>query len=377
MDKSDISRDQYMLKGSLTKKGYDWWWHSFTAYNKKTGKPCPFFIEFFIINPDLGGKKPIFGQLKENRDSGRKPSYVMVKAGAWGDKPVQLHGFYGIDDLQISKGKMDLKVGSCSLSETSTKGSITAEGMENHPEYMSDNGKMKWDLKISKRVAFNVGYGASAFFRKINCFSMFWHAEGMKTEYSGSVWFNNEEYEVIPEKSYGYADKNWGSDFTSPWVWISSCNLKSRVDGRSLKNSVFDAGGGCPIVFGIPIKRKLLIGIHYEGKNYEFNFSKLWKGVKTTFQFQEDKDQVSWHIETRNFKSRAIIDCVCDKKEMLLINYEGPDGMKRHNCLWNGGNGHGRLQLFSKVHGKEVLIDDMDFYNAGCEYGEYDDDNTR
>ncbi len=26
MNKSDITRDAYMLKGPLAKKGYDWWW---------------------------------------------------------------------------------------------------------------------------------------------------------------------------------------------------------------------------------------------------------------------------------------------------------------------------------------------------------------
>ena len=43
---------------------------------------------------------------------------------------------------------------------------------------------------------------------------MYWHAQGVKTEYSGTVTLDGEEYVVLPEKSYGYADKNWGSDFT-------------------------------------------------------------------------------------------------------------------------------------------------------------------
>ena len=38
MNKSDIERDYFMLKGPLAKRGYDWWWHSFTGYNKKTGE---------------------------------------------------------------------------------------------------------------------------------------------------------------------------------------------------------------------------------------------------------------------------------------------------------------------------------------------------
>ena len=38
MNKSDITRDFCMLKGPLAKKGYDWWWHNFTAENEKTGE---------------------------------------------------------------------------------------------------------------------------------------------------------------------------------------------------------------------------------------------------------------------------------------------------------------------------------------------------
>ena len=35
MNKSDLKRDYFMLKGPLAKKGYDWWWHSLTAYNPR------------------------------------------------------------------------------------------------------------------------------------------------------------------------------------------------------------------------------------------------------------------------------------------------------------------------------------------------------
>lgn len=31
----------------------------------------------------------------------------------------------------------------------------------------------------------------------------------------------------------------------------------------------------------------------------------------------------------------------CKKADMLLVNYEASDGSKRHNRLWNGGNGEG------------------------------------
>lgn len=371
MLKSDTSRNKHMLKGPLSEKGYDWWWHSFTAYNRETGEAKPFFIEFFVINPALGGGSPIYGQLPENKQNGVKPSYVMVKVGAWGKNATQLHGFYGIDELEISNKSLNVKVGDCALTETSTHGEILVTDAEEHPEYMCDNGHMKWDLIISKKIPYNVGYGASPFFRDLNSFEMFWHAEGMKTEYAGMIELDGETYDVIPSHSFGYADKNWGSNFTSPWVWISSCNMTSRVSGKKLDNSVFDVGGGCPVVFGKSLDRKLLICICYEGKEYEFSFARFLHGVHTDFDCYETECDIVWHIETHTPKAKAIIDCECPKGEMLLINYEAPNGLKRHNRLWNGGTGTGRIRLFDKVDGISVLVDDIDFKNAGCEYGEY------
>ena len=63
----DIARNQFMLTGPLAKRGYDWWWHSFTGYNAITGKKQAFFIEFFCVNPALGEDEPVFGQLPENK----------------------------------------------------------------------------------------------------------------------------------------------------------------------------------------------------------------------------------------------------------------------------------------------------------------------
>ena len=76
---------------------------------------------------------------------------------------------------------------------------VSEEEAQDHPEYMCDAGDMMWDLDIDKKITFNVGYGANSLFRKLNSFEMFWHAEGIKTEYSGTIWLDGEEYEVIPE----------------------------------------------------------------------------------------------------------------------------------------------------------------------------------
>ena len=371
----DITRDAFMLHGPLARHGYDWWWHSFTAQDAETGEDKPFFIEFFACNPALGEDLPVLGQLPRNRQAGKKPSYLMVKAGTWGQDACQLHRFFGWKEVSMhADAPYEVKAADCQASETVLKGriSISKEEAQAHPEWMCDAGELAWDLTVDKQIAFNVGYGAGKPLREAEAFCMYWHAEGMKSAYSGSVTFNGRQYRVVPESCYGYADKNWGRDFTSPWVWLSSNCLVSRKTGRRLENSVFDIGGGRPKVYFVPLDRRLLGVFYYEGKEYDFNFSKLHLRVKTEFSFEEQEDQVVWHVSQENIHAVMETEVCCQKKDMLLINYEAPDGRKRHNRLWNGGNGRGLVKLYEKRNGSLELVDEVEASHIGCEYGEYD-----
>ena len=374
-NKHDITRDALMLHGPLRDQGYDWWWHSFTAQDEITGEDRPFFIEFFLCNPDLAEDEPVFGQLARNRETVKRPSYLMVKAGTWGDDHCQLHRFFAWKDISVhEKAPYSIAADDCFAGETALKGSIsiTSEDAAAHPEWMCNAGEMKWELKIDKQIAFNVGYGASKPLRDAEAFAMYWHAEGMKSAYSGFVEFNGRRYTVSPERSYGYADKNWGRDFTSPWVWLSSNCLISKKTGKQLENSVFDIGGGRPKIYFVPLDRRLLGVFFYEGKEYDFNFSKLHLLVKTEFSFEEQEDRVVWHVRQENIHAVMETEIFCNKKDMLFINYEAPDGTKKHNRLWNGGNGWGTIRLYEKNGKENVLIDEITASKVGCEYGEYD-----
>lgn len=364
-NRHDTARNACQLFGGQAKRGYDWWWHSFTGRNAVTGEEKGFFIEYFVCNPAHGGDEPRFGQL------GDTPSYLMVKAGSWGEDGAQLHRFFGWNQAEISmKTPFSVRAEDCYADETTLRGSvsITPEQAQSHPEWMCQSGSMRWDLKVDKKVAYRVGYGASSLFRKLQLFAMFWHAEGMKSAYTGQVEWNGETYFVTPETCYGYADKNWGKDFTSPWVWLSSNNLTSELTGKALQDSVFDIGGGCPKIGPVALKRKLLSAYWHEGKGYEFNFSKFWTFTRTKFHCHETETQIVWHVEQKTWRNRMVTDITCQKKDMLLVNYEAPDGAKRHTRLWNGGNGEGKVKLY---RGKK-LIDSVICKNVGCEYGEYD-----
>ncbi|MBQ6465181.1 MAG: hypothetical protein IJJ43_02800 [Oscillospiraceae bacterium] len=373
----DISRDQFMLRGPLARKGYDWWWHSLTAENAETGEKKPFYIEFFTCNPARAKKEPVIvWNDPEKQKRGILPSYVMVNVGFWGKEKGQLHNFYAWKDVQMHRNApYSISCGGCTCSETHTEGSVTVTPAEAklHPEWMSDAGSMSWKLDIDKQIAFHVGYGASKFFRGANAFEMFWHAEGMKSKYSGEIVLNGVKYLVRPETCNGYADKNWGGDFTSPWVWLSSNNLRSRITGRKLENSVFNIGGGRPKIGPVALDRKLLGEFYYEGKDYEFNFSKFWTLSGTKFDCEETEDEIHWHVVQTTANAKLDTEIRCKKADMLNINYEAPTGLKRHNRLWNGGNGTGVLKLYKRgALGKWVLIDEVEAEGIGCEYGEYD-----
>ena len=370
----DIERDAFMLDGTFAFEGYDWWWHSFTGVNDRTGEEKQFFVEFFTCNPALGKDVPVLGQSPENRARHKRPSYLMVKAGCWGEGKCQLHRFFPWNKVRITDSvPFMVHIDDCTVSETILRGSVTVtEEQALDPGYMCGVGSMQWDLRIDKKIPFNVGYGASEPLRKAKAFEMYWHAEGMKSLYKGTVTLNGEHYTVTPGTSYGYADKNWGRNFTSPWVWLSSWSLISTRTGKRLENSVFDIGGGCPKIYGVPLKRKLLGAFLYEGTPYEFNFSKPWTGTKTVFRSKETGSEIFWYVVQENNNAVMTTRVRCRKKDMLLVNYEAPDGSKRHNRLWNGGNGVGLIRLYKKSSdGRRTLIDEIKADRIGCEYGEY------
>lgn len=369
--KHDTRRNACQLYGAQARDGYDWWWHSFTAIHDETGEERPFYIEFFLCNPDRRADQPILGQLPENREKGLRPSYLMVNVGTWGKHPRQLHRFFSWDETTVDYGvPYRVEAADCLATETALKGSVsvTEEEAKAHPEWMSDSGQMEWNLSVNKQIPFNVGYGAGTLMRRLQLFEMFWHAEGMKTAYKGTVILDGESYTVSPGTCFGYADKNWGKDFTTPWLWLSSNDLVSEITGKRLRNSVFDIGGGRPKIGPVSLKGKLLSAFWYEGKGYEFNFSKFWTLTRTKFSCRETEDLILWHVEQRTWRNRMVTDVTCRKKDMLLIRYEAPNGTQRHTRLWNGGNGTGTVELYHC--GK--LVDRIRAGHIGCEYGEYD-----
>ena len=86
MNQFDANRNAEMLCGTLAKRGYVRWWHSFSGVQPDSGEIRTFFVEYFIVNPSLGGTQPILAQHPYFRKRNMKPSYVMIKAGVFPDE---------------------------------------------------------------------------------------------------------------------------------------------------------------------------------------------------------------------------------------------------------------------------------------------------
>ena len=83
-------------------------------------------------------------------------------------------------------------------------------------------------------------------------------------------------------------------------------------------------------VFHIPLKQKLLTCFHYEGTNFEFNFSKFWTFTQTKFSCMETDKDIIWQVRTANATGAMKVKVVCPKEEMLLMRYVAPDGEEKH-----------------------------------------------
>ncbi len=362
-----IDRNQYMLRGPLAALGYDWWWHNFTARHAETGEEKAFFIEYFVCNPAFAAADPVFGGV------GAKPSYGLLKVGCWGRDARQLHNYFGMQAVEIAEGALSVRMGQNQLSETALSGSVAVSAADAaaNPQWASDVGTLRWQLRADKQIAYSVGYGASAPARALNLFEMYWHAQGIKTAYEGWVELDGERYLVTPDASFGYADKNWGSNFTSPWLWISSCDMVSATTGKRLRNSAVEIGGGQPKILGVPLAKQLLACLNYEGRVYDYNFSRFWEGTHVTFAFDEGATENRWRVIATSPRSRMELDLVCSRADMLLMRYQAPDGARRHTRLWNGGTATGEIRLFDGPPDRLVPVDTIRLGHAGCEYGEY------
>lgn len=373
MNQSDLSRNAYVLCGSAAKKGYMRWWHSFSAASRENSDTRVFFIEYFIINPSLYRKTFLPGLQPDTLEHKRKPSYVMIKAGAFtsreGSEPVQLHAFYPIEVLKIAFNPLIIQAGECFYSENHIWGCVKVAQREAccH-SYHSNKGQIEWDLEVCKNISFHTGKLASPLYCRLNALADYWHGEGIQTAYRGTVTLDGNLYDVIPETCYGYADKHWGQSFGKPWLRFASCCLTSAAYGRKLKNSAFALGTCRPVFLCFPLKSRLLLQLTYEGEDFECNYSRPQALNNCKWKVTQTQKRIIWQLVARNKDTIIKVTVSCLKEEMLELYYASAAGSKPAGPLLGGGSGTGTILLYRRTAKGKQLIDTITIEQALCEY---------
>ncbi len=372
MNLSDLTRNAYMLRGSLARRGYMRWWHSFSGIQPQTGETRTFFVEFLVLNPGLGGDSPILGQHPYYKKRGISPSYVCVKAGVFPDEEGnggrQLHAFYPVSSLKATGSPLVMQVEDCFYSEERIRGYVDVTKEESRRRsLMTDAGAMEWDLEIHKAVSCNTGILAGTFFQALNALESYWHGEGVKSFFRGTVTLDGILYEVSPQVGNGYADKHWGRGFNRPWFQFSCGRLFSQRTGRELRHSVLAVCGCCPRFLFLPLRRKLLIQLTYTGEDYDFGFRPFVLS-RCKWETKETNKRYIWHILAKNKDAVIKISGSCTKEQMLELKYENPRGVKSRLPLLAGAAATGTIQLYRRTSGGRELIDTLHMQQGFCEY---------
>ncbi len=379
MNRSDLKRNSMMLHGSMSKHGYLRFWHSFSGVCQSTGQTRSFFIEYLIMNPGLGGDQPIFGQHPYYKKRGIKPSYIMIHAGIFPQKASEfssalpsseerhLCNYYPVSEMLLAQNPVHLQIGDCLYSEDRIYGYVEADRRESRQRFlMTDEGSMQWDLQVHKSLSCHTGILGSPLFTALNVLDSFWHGEGIRTAYSGTVIFDGLTYEVSPESSNGYADKHWGRKYNNPWLQFSSCCLMSKRTGKALKYSAFAIDGCCPRFLWFHLKPRLTMQLTYTGEDYCFSLAQLGRLSRSKWSSKETNKRYIWHIKAQDKKSFVKVSLSCLKDEMMELERETPDGVLLKESLVTGAYGVGTIDLYRLTPEGRQWIDTLTVENGFC-----------
>ena len=382
VSKKQLRYEHYVLKGKLRHNGFERWRYSFFGVNKLTGEERSFFVELYLVNPSVSPKNPVLAQksnlsLSEaelhrtmagtdaaqnaSREKFVQPSYVLVKAGMFGTEGKQFNKFMAAAQLQWNKSESEFRVGECSFGDEHLTGFVRVTELElrESPELLCNSGSMDWNLHFEKHIS-----SVPLYNKKGN----FWISNGAKTVFAGVVHVDGVEYSVIPRRSSGYTDRQWGNTLSSPLFHVSSSNLTSIISGRPLQKSCFAIEG--------EFDGKLKLFVCHEGEILQIRDKFLDKitEVHDCFEMPVDADgeKLHWSVSIHRKKLVLDVDVFCKTAEMFVRDYEAPEGQRKLLKVLGGGTGFGEIRIYKKVKKNLELLEHAHVADALCEYGTVD-----
>ncbi len=384
LSKKNNHFENYLLKGKLKRNGFEHWRYVFTGINRTTGLQKTFFIELYYVNPLVSPKEPVIAQKSKLKLSKSElqyalagtlsaqsageevsvlPSYALVKAGVFGKGGKQLNSFKAAEKLDFFKGEQLLKVENCTFGCDLISGQIevTETELRAKPELLCSAGKIKWNLHFEKNIQ------CGPLFNRKNTV---WLPSGAKTVFAGSVELDGVEYSVVPRTSYGYIEKSWGLKPVNPFFHLSSSNLTSSISGKFLSKSSFCIEG--------EFENQLCCFVEIEGKKIILAGNTLFNKYSeihncTQMPADEEGEKLHWSVSVHRKKIVIDVDIFARTSQMLVRDYELPEGGKKLLKVLSGGDGYGEIKIFKKVKKNLELLEHVRVLDAVCDWGTVDE----
>lgn len=375
-----LKLSRYGFSNNHKKTGINLWRFFMDATNSRTGAVKKFFIEFEILNPHVSPQQVQLGFTPRVKISPEdlqyalagtqaareiqseeivQPSYAVVRIGTFGAEPRQLCSYAAVDSLKFNSKPFEIQMGNKYFSDDKLSGfiDISAEEKEKHPEYFCDSGFARWNLSYHISKDYNTGYKDKSYT---------WFPYGLKTDFSGTISFDGDEYLVEDRKSKGYMDRSWGSSLPQTWFFLNSRSLTSIISGRTLLESTFTIQG----VF----EDRLSFIANIEG--IEINFTadagkRLYTNVWSCVQAPEsDEDELlHWSVSINNKNWVIDVDIFCKVSDLYNRNLELPEGERMVLDMLLGGTGYGEIKLYKRIKNDLEQIEYIKVENAQCEFG--------
>ncbi len=377
------SFEQYLLSGKLRSDGFQRCRYSFCANSVATGAEKRFFVELYLVNPSVSPNVPVIAQRNrvsttssaaeiqgaltsgfDSRYSEQevliRPSYLLVKAGVLGQGGKQMNDFIAPSQFVYAKQNASIRTEQCEFSFDTLTGSISVSEAQIRacPEMLCNAGEIKWNVRFDKSSEIRSPYNDSL---------ISWIPLGTRARFAGNVILDGEEYEVTPEKSFGYIDKSWGKSLPNPYFHVSSSRLVSIISGKPLRSSSFALEGEFST-------GKLCGVLSLESRQFFFGKSGILDGTKETHgcasvPSSDDGEKLHWTMSVVKGGIVIDLDVFCRADEMFVRDYEVPQGKRTLLKVLGGGTGSGEVRVYKK-HGKNLeLLEHANIYDALCEFG--------